>query len=198
MKVFTTHHLRLVCRILALGGLAISLIDVPSAYADIINVTITSDGNPGANISDTLTATGVPGVANLTEAQELNGITVQAIYPNKQWTVESYTYLFETGEEPGVNPPGDVLVFANVGNDAMIEFGSDDEAGNLPDIPIPTGVKPKNGFFNTNNSFSTTAQTTAEPTTVFLFASGLIVVVSIGRKQAASMRLRSRITPGPM
>jgi hypothetical protein len=145
------------------------------ARASIINVTVTSDAETGASISDSLAVNGAV-VGLLTEAMEAN-TTLVVTFNNVFWQSQRYIRLTDAGDN-GLT--SDILAFTNTGMNAAIVFGSDDESGNIPNIPIPPGVTPETASFDANNSFTTTAATVPEPANgVSLLASGLVVAIWI-------------------
>jgi hypothetical protein len=142
------------------------------ARAAIINVTVMSDAETGANISDTLAVNGMV-FGTLSEAGEPN-TTLMVTFNNVSWQMQRYIRLTDAGDS---GSPGDILAFINAGMNAQIVFGSDDDAGNTPNIPIPMGVTPENLSFDANNSFNTTAEIVPEPANVLLLAGGLFAVI---------------------
>jgi hypothetical protein len=171
------------------------------ARASIINVTVTSDAETGASISDTLAVNGAV-VGQIFEAFEPNTMLV-VTFNDVIWQSQRYIRLTEAGDN-GLT--SDILAFINTGMNAAIVFGSDDEAGNIPNIPIPPGVMPETASFDANNSFTTTAVTVPEPANeVLLLASGLVIAISINWRRRRGPRVGKGINyyarrltmPGP-
>jgi hypothetical protein len=143
------------------------------ARAVIINVTVTSDAETGASISDTLAINGAV-VGLLTEAMEAN-TTLVVTFNNVFWQSQRYIRLTDAGDN---GLPSDISAFTNTGMNAEIVFGLTTKRATFQTIPIPPGVTPKTASFDANNSFTTTAVTVPEPANeVLLLAFGFVVAI---------------------
>jgi hypothetical protein len=144
-------------------------------------ITVTSDGDLPASVSDTVTVVDTNGnnvVAplTLTEADEANGVTFFTSVANMNWNAPNTLFLLEPG-----GATSDILTLLNTPNAAFIYFTSDDDNGNLGDIPI---VNPQ--FTFTENSSGITVFgnfglfPTPEPSTFALAALGGLGLAGYG------------------
>jgi hypothetical protein len=152
----------------------------PGAQAGPVTITIFSDGDLPSPISDMVTVVDANGnnvvpPLTLTEADEANGVTYFIGIRGVNWNLPNTLFLLEPS-----GATSDILTLLNRGNTAFIYFTSDDDRGNLGNIPI---INPQFTFTEGANGitvFGNFSLNTPEPSTFALAGLGALGLAGYG------------------